>query len=97
MEGDAVAQHRMTQFNPYNTELFCIKQEIQRFFFKLALSDLFECLWYGSTANTNIWFLSVRWLSKSDIYRRQILTYKDGPALKWLTHILMGLCIFLNL
>ena len=51
---------------------------------QLALSDLFEYLSYGYKTNGHILILSV-WgpvrfhTSESDVYRRQILTYKDGP------------------
>ena len=48
----------------------------------LALSDSFEYLCGGSTAIINICILSVRgqlYTSESDVCRRQILTYKDGP------------------
>ena len=49
---------------------------------KLALSSLFEDLCYALTAIINILILSLRdRLStlESGVYRRQILTYKDGP------------------
>ena len=49
---------------------------------QLAVSASFEYLCYGSTAIKNILILSVRnrlYTSESHVYKRQILTYKDGP------------------
>ena len=48
----------------------------------LALSDSLKYQCYGSTVIINILILSVRGLytSESDVCRRQILTYKDGPG-----------------
>ena len=51
----------------------------------LALYDSFEYLCYGSTAIGNILILSVRGSSSYVVYRRQILTYKDGPRAEGLT------------
>ena len=48
----------------------------------LALSDSFKYLCYESTAIRNILLSQCRgrlYTSESDVYRRQILTYKDGP------------------
>ena len=48
----------------------------------LALSASFKYLCYGSTAIVNILFLSGwgrLYTSESNVYRRQILTYKGGP------------------
>ena len=43
----------------------------------LSISASFEYLCYGSTTVvTNNFTLTVR---ESDVYRRQTLTYKDGP------------------
>ena len=50
--------------------------------FKLTLSDLFEYLCYRSKTTMRILILPVRdrlYTSESEVYRRQILTYKDGP------------------
>ena len=71
----------------------CINHGVQRFFFTLksswnvlALSASFEYLCYGSlsTANINVFNSSnagmVFYTSESDVYRRHILTYKDGPC-----------------
>ena len=47
-----------------------------------VLSDSFEYLCYGSTAIINIVSLSVHdrlYTSESDVYRCQVLTYKDDP------------------
>ena len=50
-----------------------------------ALSILFEYISYGATAIINILIFIVRgagdrlYTSESDVYRRQILTYKDDP------------------
>ena len=47
-----------------------------------APSDSFEFLCYGSTGIINILIFSARghhYTSESDVYIRQILTYKDGP------------------
>ena len=47
---------------------------------KLALSASFEYLCYASTAIRIILILSVRlYTLESDVGRRQILKYKDGP------------------
>ena len=50
----------------------------------LALSDSFEYICYGSTVIRNILHRCGDRLyrSESDVYRRQILTYKDGPHTK---------------
>ena len=50
----------------------------------LALSALFEYLCYGSTPIANIFFQcwDRLYMIESDVYRRQILTYKDGPRAK---------------
>ena len=56
----------------------------------LTLSASFEYLCYGSTVIRNILILTVRdrlYTSESDVYRRLIPTYKDGPALKGLKNI----------
>ena len=48
----------------------------------LALSGLFEYSCYVSTAIIHILILSARgrlYTSEHDVYRRQIMTYKDGP------------------
>ena len=51
----------------------------------VALSDTFEYLCYGPWAVGNILIISVRDvfiqqnLISTDVYIRQILTYKDGP------------------
>ena len=44
-----------------------------------ALSDSFEYLFYGSTANRNIFFSYSVGVSESDVYRRQIPTTKVNP------------------
>ena len=52
----------------------------------LALSALFECLFYESMTNINNLIISVRdrlRTSESDFYRPQILAYKDGPRTEW--------------
>ena len=58
---------------------------------QLALSAYFEYLCYRSTVNRNILFFQCEdrlYTSESDVYRRQILTYKDGSALKGLNNYL---------
>ena len=48
----------------------------------LALFAAFEYLSYGSTAFVDILILSVRdriYTPESDVYKHQILTYKDAP------------------
>ena len=48
----------------------------------MFLSASFEYLHYGSTAVRNILILSARdrlYALESDVYRRRIFTYKDGP------------------
>ena len=47
-------------------------------YLSLSLFDSFEYVWYGSTVN----FFQCGdrlYASESDVYRRQVLTYKDGP------------------
>ena len=49
---------------------------------QLALSESFKYICYGSAAIRNMLIFSARdrlYTSGSDVYRRQILTYKDGP------------------
>ena len=53
----------------------------------LSFSTKFEYLCYGSTTITIILFISVRgrqtvFIHQNLTYRRQILTYKDGPRAK---------------
>ena len=45
----------------------------------LALSSLFEYLYHGCAAIRNILTLSARGLSLYNVYRCQILKYKDCP------------------
>ena len=48
----------------------------------MALTGLFEYSCYVSTTIIHILILSVRgrlYTSEPDVYRRQIMTYKDGP------------------
>ena len=48
----------------------------------LALSASFEYLSYGSTAFVNILFFQRGdriYMPESDVYKHQILTYKDAP------------------
>ena len=55
---------------------------------KLSLSDLFEYLCFGFTTIRNFLILSVRgrpYTSESDVCRRQILTYEDGPGAERVT------------
>ena len=49
---------------------------------QLALFDSFEYICHLSTTIMNIYFFQCGdrlYTSESDVYRRQILTYKDGP------------------
>ena len=50
---------------------------------QLALSDSFEYICYGSTAIINIFTVRGS-ATESDVCRRQVLTYKEVPALKGL-------------
>ena len=63
----------------------------------LALSDSFENLCYRSTVIINILILLARgdrlYTSESDVYRRQILTYKDGLSTE---RVKMGLLVALR-
>ena len=45
----------------------------------LALPASLEYLCYGSTAIKMFYVFSAQFTSKSDVYRRQIQTYKHGP------------------
>ena len=45
----------------------------------VSFSGLFEYLYYGSTSIIGILIFSEPGPSESDVYRRQILTSKDGP------------------
>ena len=60
----------------------------------LALSTSFEYLCYGSTAIINTINLFQCWdrfyKSESDIYRRQILTHKDGSRTERVSQIIQS-------
>ena len=56
-----------------------------------ALAASFEYLCYGSTAIIDIVILSdPLYTSESDVYRRYILTYKNGPRTERIKTIIMA-------
>ena len=66
---------------------------------QLVFSGSFECLCYGATVIINILFLSVSYLLvsymlESDVHRRQILTYKDGPCTERVKVLMMYMGAF---